>query len=243
MYNHKQPAQFLQVLKNEHPQAFKFNFIYYSQIKTHGMMDERKECIPWILAFMIFGSFTFILAELFSNYAPQWNTIRYFILANLSTLLFFMLICPIILKQMKHSSTSLYQERNTTPFKLTALIILQSLNFAFAESWFMFVLITFFSFSFGFVKFYRENLFLEKTTLEQYLYLQDIRRACFWSYKQSLIIYFKLLFKTPKNPQYDTLIQRKKQLAELHTKLIQFENKLCLIYKHADIEAYLDSIS
>ena len=37
-------------------------------------------------------------------------------------------------------------------------------------------------------------MYREKTTNEQYYYLQETRRACYWSYKQSVKLYIQLFF-------------------------------------------------
>ena len=153
-----------------------------------------------------------------------------------------MLITPIIIKQIKHSSTSLYNQLQHTPLKLTALIILQALNLAFAESWILMVLFFFATLSFGFVKFYKENMFRSTVTALQYDELQQIRRICFWSYKKVACINFKLLFTPKQSDKHQQLIKQKQKLVNLHVELIDLENKLCLKYKHVDLEHYLDSI-
>lgn len=52
-------------------------------------------------------------------------------------MLLFMLYVPIVLKQMKHSSSSCYEQQQHAPIKIAALIILQAINIAFIESTFL----------------------------------------------------------------------------------------------------------
>lgn len=242
MISNKQSAQYLQQLHAKHPQAFKMNFILYGQIKTKGIMDELKEGIPWILAFMIFGSLSYVIAGFISSIMINFDAFRSFASATIAIMLFFMLVCPVILKQIKHSSTSLYTYLQHTPLKLAVLIILQALNLAFAQSWFLFGIIFFFAMSFGFVKFYKENMFRDSTTPVQYQYLQDIRRVCFWTYKQNFKINLQLMLKPKSSAEYQRLITEKNHYVDLHVELINFENKLCLTYKHTDVESYIDSM-
>lgn len=107
-------------------------------------------------------------------------------LAVLAVMLFFMLITPLVIKQMKHSSVSLYKQLCHTPIKLAVIILLQAINIAYVESSFLQSLLFFFAMSFGFVRFYKENLFRDHSDSHQYYYLQETRRVCFWSYKTSL---------------------------------------------------------
>ena len=242
MISNKQTSQFLAQLSEKYPQAFKMNFILYGQIKTKGIMDELKEGIPWILALMIFGSLCYVIAEQVNYHFPQFEGAVSFSIASISILMFFMLICPLILKQIKHSSVSLYQHLQHTPLKLTSLIVLQGLNIAFAQSWFLFGVIFFFSLSFGFIKFYKENMFVSSASSEQYDQLQQVRRFCFWSYKQIFKTKFKMLLTNKSTENYLKLQAHKDELTHLHVESIKFENNLCLSIKHKDVETYIDSI-
>lgn len=242
MISNTQTEKYLQQLHQQHPQAFKRNFMLYGQIKTKGILDELKELIPWVLAVMIFVPFAFGFAELISEAYPKFDFFKSFAISALGISLFFMLSCPVILKQIKHSSTSLYQQLQHTPVKLTALIILQTLNIAFAQSWFLVGVLFFFAMSFGFVKFYKENMFRSSATTVQYHYLQEIRRICFWAYKRTLVLKLKLVFSNKKSEQYQQLLTQKHDYVELYVELINFENKLCMTHKHTDLENYLDSM-
>ncbi len=57
MAQKKQAALYLQQLKQQYPAAFKHNDLFYSQLKTQGILDELKELIPWVLAAMNFYFF------------------------------------------------------------------------------------------------------------------------------------------------------------------------------------------
>lgn len=242
MISNQKSEQFLKQLHELYPSAFKGNFMLYGQIKTKGVLDELKELIPWVLALTIFGSTAYGIGELIYQQFPQFEYFRAFSIAALGLTLFMMMVSPIIIKQIKHSSTSLYQQLQHTPLKLTALIILQALNIAFAESWLLMVLFFFAALSFGFVKFYKENMFRSSATILQYHELQQVRRICFWTYKQTLKINFKLLCNHKHSEKYQTLLKQKTQFVDLHVELINLENKLCMTYKHVDLEHYLDSI-
>lgn len=242
MISNTQTEQYLQQLHERYPRAFKRNFMFYGQIKTKGILDELKEFIPWILAIMIFIPFALGFAELIGESFAQFDHFKSLSISALGISLFFMLSCPMILKQIKHSSTSMYQQLQHIPLKLTALIILQALNIAFAQSWILLAVLFFFSMSFGFVKFYTENMFRSSATPTQYYQLQNIRRICFWAYKQTLRSNLKLLFSNKKSQHYQQQLTLQKQYVELYVELINFENKLCMTHKHLDLEHYLDSM-
>ena len=242
MISNQKSEQFLKQLHESYPSAFKGNFMLYGQIKTKGILDELKELIPWVLALTIFGSIAYCLGQMIYEIFPAFNYFRAFSIAALTMTLFMMLVSPMIIKQMKHSSTSLYQHLQHTPLKLTALIILQALNIAFAESWLLMVVFFFAALSFGFVKFSKENMFRANVSPLQYQELQQVRRICFWSYKQAVKFNFKLIFNSKNSVKHQTLLKQKAQFIDLHVELINLENKLCLTYKHIDLEHYLDSI-
>ena len=242
MISNKQTAHYLKQLQELHPSAFKRNFILYGQIKTKGILDELKELIPFGLALMIFVPLSYVLSEYIESFQPKYEGFQASAIASLIIMLFFMLISPIVLKQIKHSSVSLYAQLKNTPLKLTVLILLQAINFAFIESWFLQGILFFFAMSFGFIKFYKENMYREKTTNEQYYYLQEIRRACYWSYKQSVKLYIQLFFTNKASARFKELQHQKSQIADLHTELMNYENKLCMTHKHIDIDKYLDDI-
>lgn len=242
MISNKQAASYLKQLQQLHPSAFKRNFILYGQIKTKGILDELKELIPFGLALTIFVPLSYVLSEFIAAAQPKLEGFQASAFATLTIMLFFMLIAPIVLKQIKHSSVSLYAQLKNTPIKLTALILIQAINIAFIESWFLQGILFFFAMSFGFIKFYKENMFRDKTTSEQYHYIQEIRRACYWTYKQSVKLYIKLLLTSKSSAKYIELQSRKAQIANLHTELMNYENKLCMTHKHIDIDKYLDDM-
>lgn len=242
MISNKHTASYLKQLQQLHPSAFKRNFILYGQIKTKGILDELRELIPFGLALSIFVPLSYVLSELIASHQPKFEGFQASAFATLTIMVFFMLVAPVVLKQVKHSSVSLYAQLKNTPIKLTVLILLQALNITFIESWFIQGILFFFAMSFGFIKFYKENMFREKTTSEQYYYLQEIRRACYWTYKQSVKLYIKLIFTSKSSVKYTELEKCKVQIANLHTELMNYENKLCMTHKHTDLDKYLDDI-
>ncbi|MCG2607117.1 hypothetical protein LZZ98_00880 [Acinetobacter sp. SM34] len=242
MISNKQTALFLKQLREQYPAAFKRNYLFYSMIKTKGILDELKELIPWVLAAMIFISLSMSLSPYIASQFPQFNAFRSQGIAVLAIMLLFMLYTPVVIKQIKHSSTSLYQQLRHTPVKLAVVIVLQTVNIAYIESTVLQIILFFFALSFGFVRFYKENMFLEGTQNEQYFYLQETRRICFWAYKQVLKMQFKSLFTSKNSTERHTLRQQEKKFIDLHIQLIRYENELCKTHKHVDVETYLDSL-
>lgn len=242
MIRSQQAVLFLQDLQNKYPQAFKRNFLFYSQMKTKGLLDEAKEFIPWVLSIMIFCSIYFSLGHYIENHYPQFDPFQAKGIAALAIMLFFMLIVPFIIKQIKHSSVHLYKQLNNTPLKLAILIILQALNIYFFESILLQGVLFFFAMSFGFVKFYKENLFRDSTKDTEYYQLQQIRRTCFWAYKQAKKAKFKMKFHAKNSEQFKFQQQQLTQYLELHLKLLKFENEMCMTYKYVDLDAYMDSL-
>lgn len=242
MINNKQVSQYLQELQTEYPQAFKRNYLFYSQIKTKGIMDELKESIPWILAVMIFVSTSICLGLYIESYFTQWPEFRAKGIAVLIIMLFFMLIIPVIIKQIKHSSTHLYQQLSNTPLKIAVLILLQTANIAYIQNTLLQGVLFFLALSFGFVKFYKENMFRSTTQNIDYYHLQQIRRICLWSYKQAIKAKLDMKISTKNSDKY---IQAQHQLShflELHLQLLKYENEMCRTYKFIDLDAYMDSM-
>lgn len=242
MINNKQNALFLKQMREQYPSAFKRNYLFYSMIKTKGILDELKELIPWLLAAMIFISLAMSLGHFISTQLPQFNEFRSYAIAILAIMLLFMLYIPVVIKQIKHSSTSLYEQLRHTPIKLATVIVLQGINIAYIESTSLQVILFFFAISFGFVRFYKENMFRENTQNEQYFYLQETRRLCFWSYKQVLKIKLKSLLSSKNSTTYQALKIQTQQFIDLHNQFMKYENKLCKTHKHLDVETYLDSL-
>lgn len=242
MISNKQSALFLKQMREQYPSAFKRNYLFYSMIKTKGILDELKELIPWLLAAMIFISLAMSLGHFISTQLSQFNEYRSYAIAILAIMLLFMLYTPIVIKQIKHSSTSLYQQLRHTPIKLATVIVLQGINIAYIESISLEVILFFFAISFGFVRFYKENMFRENTQNEQYFYLQETRRLCFWSYKQILKIQLKCLLSSKHSTAHQELKIQEQQFIDLHNQFMQYEKKLCKTHKHVDVETYLDSL-
>lgn len=232
-------SHYLQELQHKHPQALRGNFLFYSALKTKGMLDELKELLPWLLAAMIFIPIHFILTAWINHLGYAEQALH---LATLSIMLVLMLYVPLILKQAKHSSHSFYQQQRHAPIKIAVLIILEALNTAYLESvWLQWILL-FFAVSFGFIRFYKENLFLEHTTAQDYYALQQIRRASFWSYKQTILAKwrYRLMKKGTKQAKLQS-IQLQYYLT-LHLQLYKYEHEFCKKVKHIDLQKYLDDL-
>lgn len=243
MIQNKKNVLFLQQVKAQYPAAFKKNYLFYSMIKTQGMLDDLKELIPWLLAGMIFVSLHFSFAYSLEHHFPEMSGFRAHAIATLGIMLFFMALAPLIIKQIKHSSVSLYQHLQHTPLKLAILILLEGLNIACVQSLFLQAVLFFFAMSFGFVRFYKENLFRAGISKEQYFYLQETRRVCFWAYKQSLKLKLKLKINTQNTAQWAGIQQELEQMHTLHLQLMHYEHQLCKKFKHLDLDDYLDEIS
>ena len=240
MMNHQQVIALFQQLQQQHPQAFKFNFLFYSLIKTKGMLDEFKEIIPWILACMIFSGGTISTADRLSELLPQISHFQAIGGAVLMMMMIMRLYLPYVVWQIKHSSDSVYQYIKNAPLKLTVVIILQAVNLVFLQSSVLMYVLFFFAISFGFIRVYKESLFLDQSTNEQHYYLQQIRRATLWAYKQSR----KTALKLKLGKKDDQTLQKQHQyFVELHNTLKHYENKICLIYKYKDLDSYLDEKS
>jgi hypothetical protein len=236
----QQAKQLVIELRQQFPHAFKWTFLFYSQMKTKGLLDERKEVIPWLLALTIFIplclSSSMFLAQQFS----QMSVFDRYAYPVLALDVFFMAVCSYILWQIKHSSHSLYQLVQHTPIKLTVLIVLHAINFLWLQSLFLLGVLFFFTLSFGFIRLYKENLFRDQTNSDQYFYLQEMRRICFWSYKRSLMLKLKLRLSSQSHAKTHIWQSELKQLAQLHTQLLKFEHQYCHKIKYIDIDRYLD---
>ncbi|MCO8041841.1 hypothetical protein OC498_03385 [Acinetobacter bohemicus] len=237
----EQVSFLLQQLQLLYPAAFKRNYLFYSQLKTHGiLLEDRKAIISWILAGMIFIPVCLLLRDFLQLSFPKLSAFQTQSTAILIILLFLMLVVPFILKQVKHSSYSLYHVLRYAPLKLTVVIILEGLNLLVLENeWVMWGLF-FFGLSVGFVRIYKENLFRSSTQNHEYYQLQQLRRACFWAYRQTVALRLQLIFSAKDHPQYK---QRKQQLecyAELYTRLLKSEYEYCKTLKYLDIETYLN---
>lgn len=242
MTQNKQAVHFLQQLKLQYPAAFKRNYLLYSMLKTQGILDELKELLPWIIAAMIFVSLSMSIHQAIQHYFPSISDFRSNSIAVLSIMLFFMLVVPVVIKQIKHSSMSLYQSLKNTPFKLAVVILLQLFNIAFLQSQFVQSVLFFFAISFGFVRFYKENLFKGESSSEQYYILQETRRICYWSYKQMLKAQFKLKLCAVSGTKQIQLKEEFTKFQTLHIQMLHYENQLCKKLKHKNVENYLDEL-
>ncbi len=238
-----QVSLLLSHVQSLHPKAFQRNYVFYGQIKTKGVLDDRKEFIPWILALMIFVPISLVLKDYFLAVLDTEDVFKAQTSAVIAILLFLMLVVPLIIKQMKHSSHSLYQQLKHSPIKLTVVIVLEALNLAFLQSSFVLWLLLFFGVSFGFVRFYKENLFRNESKESDLYQLQQLRRACFWAYKQTYCLRFQLCFQSKTSPQYSLKKKQLKHYANLHTQLFKAEHEYCKKIKHIDLDSYLDELT
>lgn len=241
MITHQQVIALVKHLEQQHPQAFKRHFLFYSMLKTKGLLDELKEIIPWILAIMIFVSSSIALSDMLKNIWQNLTDFQYMGLAILSIMLLMQLYLPVVIWQIKHSSDSLYQHLKNTPLKLGIVIILQALNVLYINSTILQYFLFFLALSFGFVRLYKESMFLDTTTLEQRYYLQQVRRATFWAYKQHQKLTIQLKYQKKSNQE--ALKKQLEYFSALYLSLKSYENKMCNTYKYQDIESYMDDIS
>lgn len=233
------PLQYVKELQKKHPQAFRSQFLFYSAIQTKGILDELKELIPWVLSSLIFIPIFILLKYWIMTLGYAMQAAH---LAGLGLMLLFMLYVPLILKQAKHSSHCFYQQQKHAPIRLTVLIMLQAVNMLYIDSLFMLYALLFFAISFAFVRFYKENLFREETTTQDYYILQQIRRACFWSYKKTVVAKWRYRIMKKGTPEAKLQKIKLHYYLALHLELYKYEHELCKKYKHTDIEKYLDSL-
>ncbi|MFV5490060.1 hypothetical protein [Acinetobacter sp. ASP199] len=232
----------LQQLQLLYPAAFKHNYLFYSQIKTRGVLDDRREFIPWLLASMIFVPISLVLKDIFLSNFTELSNFQAHAYAILAILLFLMLIVPLVIKQIRHSSHSLYQLLRHSPVKLAVVVILSALNIEFLQSQFVMWALLFFGVSFGFVRFYKENLFRQNSQDSEYYQLHQLRRVCFWAYKQSLKTRLKLYMTSANNPEYEVLKRQLNRYADLYSQLFKTEHQYCKRIKHIDVDSYLDEV-
>ena len=242
MIKTQQAALYLQQLQQQYPQAFKRNVLLYGQIKVKGLLDDWKELIPWGLAAMIFVSTAFVLGQWIEVSLPRFDATQSVGIGILAILLFFMLTVPIIIRQIKFSSKHLYQQLQHTPLKLAILIILQGLNIAFLNSVVLQAAIFFFGLSFGFVKFYKENMFRSSSTAVDHYHLQQIRKACLWSHQQTIKAKSAMKFLSRDSDKYKIAQQHLAEFSELYVQLIKYENDLAMSCKFTDLDEYVDSM-
>ena len=126
---------------------------------------------------------------------------------------------------------------------MAVVILLQTLNLFFVQSSLLMWSLFFFGVSFGFIRFYRENLFRENSQNTEHYQLQQLRRICFWAYKQTCMLRLKLRFCSSNHPQRAELKQQLNHYAELYTQLLKHEHQYCKTIKHLDVDSYLDENS
>ncbi|ANF83147.1 hypothetical protein A3K93_08545 [Acinetobacter sp. NCu2D-2] len=231
----------LQALEKQYPAAFKQNYLFYGQIKTKGIWDDRREFIPWVLGLMIFVPSALALRDLLLHTLLS-NTFLAQAYAILAVMLFLMLVNPLIIKQIRHSSHSLYQLLQHSPVKLTIIIVLEAINLIFLQNTFVMWVGLLLAINFGFVRFYKENLFREQAQDQDYYQLQQLRCACFWTYKQTLKLRMQLIFMSKESLKYRNAKQQLNRFADLYRQLFATEHQYCKKIKHINIDTYLDEM-
>lgn len=242
MANNQDVITLLQQLQVQYPSALKRNYLFYSMLKVRGLFDEIKEGLPWLLASLIFIPIAISLTHLIQLRYASLDFFQASGFAILAIFILMMLYIPLVILQTKQSSDSLYQYLQHIPVKMTILIALQGINLLYLQSSIVQYILFFFALSFGFVRLYKENLFLENTTTEQFFYLQQVRRACYWASKQCFKHQLSLKLSAKNSEKHQQRQVQLQNFQNLHAQLLKFENKLCSQYKHHDFESYIDSI-
>ena len=75
-----------------------------------------------------------------------------------------------------------------------------------------------------------------------YYNLQQVRRACLWSYKQTLKARAAMKFIPKDSDKFSIAEQHLAEFLELHLKLIKYENELSRTNKFTDLDEYVDSL-
>ncbi len=99
------------------------------------------------------------------------------------------------------------------------MIILQALNFAYFQSTILQGALFFFCISFGFVRFYKENMFRDHAKSGTKILLNSVRRAAYWSYREAAKIQYRLYFSNKNSPRFAQLTQQYQQAIQLHQQL------------------------
>ena len=227
--------QEIQNLVEDYPKAQK-QILLFSCLKVTGVFDDKKEIIPWILACMIFIPIGLSIKTYLIEWFPLWTVFQGSHIALLSVTLFFMLILPIIIFQIKHCSSNLYKQHRNIPTKLAIVIVLEAINLIWIESLFMQVSLFFVALSLGFTRLYKENLFRKQDIVQNH-YLNQIRKLCFWSYQKSALLKLKLKFK-----QNIALQNEYDDMQKLNQAANQLEKQLYSQLKYIDMESYIDEI-
>lgn len=242
MITQKQSLQYIKQLQEHYPQAFKKNVLWYGFIPVKGALDEWKEIIPWLIAFTAFMPITYFLNIQIHQITPTFTTFQYLASAVILITLFLMMIIPMIIYQIHHSSAYLYQSIKNTPFKIAILIILQAINFKFFESSLLLGVLFFLTMRYGFISFCKENLFKDHTTSIDYKNLLLIRKACFWSHIKIIKCTLQLKLTPKTSPHYQIRTSQKLKVIQLNKELVQFENELYKSLKYTDLETYIDEL-
>ena len=85
-------------------------------------------------------------------------------------------------------------------------------------------------------------MFRESASNIDYYNLQQIRRVCFWSYKQVIKTKIRLTLSKKDTDQYEALQQKLVKDLDLHLELLKYENKMSQSYKFVDLDEYVDDM-
>lgn len=221
----------LEQLKQQYPQAFRYNFLFYAVYKSKG----AHSIWIWLLALCIFLPAALLIELYLSTHWQLANSG----LGSLAVMLLLMLYVPLPLKQAKHSSHMFYQQNQWAPLRLTVCIVLQSLNLMYWQSRLLESICLSLALGYGFIQFYREGYFLAQTQAYHCYALQQIRRVCWWSYQQTQFHRRMMSKSQPHTEQYRLHQNYLQQSLQLHLSLYQYEYQLCKQYKSlAHLEFY-----
>jgi hypothetical protein len=242
MITQQKASLYLEQLQQNHPQAFKRNFLFYGFIQTKGALDELKEFIPWLIALTTFIPLIYFLSHYIHLFFEQLSDFQAQASAIICLMLFFMLILPLVIYQIRHTSLRLYQNIKNLPFKLAILIILQAINLKFFESVFLQGVLFFLSLSYGFIACYKENLFKSNITLKDQYILNQFRKACFWSHLHICKLSLTLLLTRKTSVKYQQRLDQKSQFQTLNNQAHQFEDQFYQSIKYINLESYVDEL-
>lgn len=242
MITQQQTIERLLPLLKQHPQAFKRSFLFYGFIQVEGALDTWKELIPWLIAFTIFLPTTYLIHYFIQLNFIQISSFQSYSISAILITLFLMVILPFIIYQIRHSSHQLYTSLKNAPFKVTLLIILQAINLKFFESSLLLSLLFFLSISYGFIGFYKENLFKPYTAQPDQYNLKLIRNACFWSHLKIIQLSIRIKLSKKSSQNYQQILAQKSSLIQLNTELNSLESELYKSLKYADLETYIDEL-
>lgn len=244
MLNQQQILEHYQQLLTRYPQVnTQKQCLFYGSITVKGALDEWKELLPWGIALSIFTPIAYCLHYLIQHYIPTFDNFLSYASSMMLISLFLMLIAPLIIYQIHHSSAQLYNSIKNIPFKITLIILLQAINLKFLHSSLLLSALFFCTLRYGFILFLKENLFKAHIANSQIKYLRHARQLCFLSYLRILSLSLKMKFKTKSSARYQQLSVEKNQWMSINADFKKFEDKLYQNLKYIDLESYIDELT